>query len=154
MSDSICKLKDGITVNGKCKYYCDGDCTCDTPCEHKHSPLGDTNDEKFENFTNNFCYKDCKLTHFYLEDDCTIPVRDYLGEVDLVHVKSSVCLEKADFSMKLADEFFDFLCGRIQFDDVDIYKYFRPNQYNTVTPIEVVNNSVGVIVLETIEHIR
>lgn len=130
MADTLCTLKDGITAKGKCKYFSKGDCICENPCEHKHSPLGETNDEKFANFTNNFCYKNCKLIHFYLEDDCTIPVRDYLGEVDLVHVKSSVCLEKADFSMKLADEFFEFLMERIQFDDVDIYKYFRPNQYN------------------------
>lgn len=92
--------------------------------------LGATNDEKFENFTNNFVYKDCKLTHFYLENDCSIVVRDFLDNIDLVHVKSSVCLEKADFSMKLADEFFDFLTNRIDLEDVDLYKYFKPNHYN------------------------
>lgn len=86
-------------------------------------------DEKFKNFTNNFVFKDCKLTHFYLEDKCHIIVRDYLDNVELVEVRSSVCLEKADFSMKLSDEFFDFLCQRIQFNDIDIYKYFRPNHY-------------------------
>ena len=91
--------------------------------------LGNSNDEKFVNFTNNFVYKDCKLTHFYLENDCSLVVRDYLDDIDVVHVKSSVCLEKADFSMRLADEFFDFLTNRIDLNDVDLYKYFKPNHY-------------------------
>ena len=130
MAENRCTKEKGL-IDGfhVCKYYEEGICGCPKPCEHKKAPLGETNDDKFKNFTNNFVYEDCKLTHFYLEDDCSLIVRDYLDNLDVVHVKSGVCLEKADFSMKLADEFFDFLVDRIQFDDVDIYKYFRPNQY-------------------------
>ena len=39
-------------------------------------------------------------------------------------VRSGVCLSPADFSMKLDEQFFDFLVGKIEFENKDIYQYF------------------------------
>lgn len=89
----------------------------------------ENNTEKFKNFTNNFVLPDCKLTHTYTEERNKMIITDYLGNASVVDIRSGVCLTPASFSMSLADEFFDFLFKRIQFDDVDIYKYFRPYLY-------------------------
>lgn len=91
--------------------------------------LGKTNDERFDNFTNNFVFKDCKLTHTYCECKTDIMVRDYLGNLELQPVRSGVCLTQADFSMKLSEIFFEFLEKRINFVNKDIYKYFKPQLY-------------------------
>ena len=91
--------------------------------------LYENNTEKFSNFTNDFVFKDCKLTHTYCECHSDMMIRDYLGNLELQPVRSGVCLTKADFSMRLSDIFFEFLCHRIEFDNKDIYKYFRPQLY-------------------------
>lgn len=86
--------------------------------------LGNTNDEKFKNFTNNFSMKDCKLTHTYTEGNTLKIVTDYLGNTEIVDIRSGVCLTPADFTMNMADNFLDFLSGKINLQDRDIYKYF------------------------------
>ena len=94
---------------------------------YKH--LGKTNDEKFKNFKHNFVLPNCKLTHTYTEGRKLKIIKDYLGESIVVDVRSGVCLTPADFSMKLSDQFFDFLLGRIHFEDKDIYRYFQYRQF-------------------------
>lgn len=86
--------------------------------------LGKTNDEKFKNFTNNFRLENCKLTHTYTEGQTLRIVKDYLGNSEIVDIRSGVCLTPTDFTMSLSDNFLDFLCGRINLQDRDIYKYF------------------------------
>lgn len=87
--------------------------------------LGKTNDEKFENFTNGFTLKECKLTHTYCEGKHLKFVKDYLGNEKVVDIRSGVCLTPADFSMNLSDEFLMFLLGSIDIEGKDIYKYFK-----------------------------
>lgn len=92
--------------------------------------LGSTNDEKFMNFTNNFSLKNCKLTHTYTEGQNYRIIEDYLGNYEFIDIRSGVCLTKADFSMKLSDTFFEFLLGKIDFEDKSIYDYFfEKNHY-------------------------
>lgn len=91
--------------------------------------LGETNDEKFKNFTNNFTLKNCKLTHTYTEGNDYRIITDYLGNNEFVNIRSGVCLTKADFSMKLSDTFFEFLLGKIDFQDKSIYSYFFEKQH-------------------------
>ena len=86
--------------------------------------LGETTEEKFINFKNNFKLANCKLTHTYVEGRRNLIVTDYLGNVSIVDTRSGVCLTPADFSMCLSDDFFDFLYGRIEFEDKNIYDYF------------------------------
>lgn len=86
--------------------------------------LGETTEEKFKNFKNNFKLPNCKLTHTYVEGKRNLIVTDYLGDVSIVDTRSGVCLTPADFSMCLSDDFFDFLYGRIEFEDKNIYDYF------------------------------
>ena len=86
--------------------------------------LGKTNDEKFRNFSNYFTLKDCKLCHTYTEEDTYRIITDYQGKSDIVHIKSGVCLTPADFSMNWSDTFIEFLLGKIELDDKDIYRYF------------------------------
>ena len=86
--------------------------------------LGETTEEKFKNFKNNFKLPNCKLTHTYVEGRRNLIVTDYLGDVSIVDTRSGVCLTPADFSMCLSDDFFDFLYGRIEFEDKNIYDYF------------------------------
>lgn len=86
--------------------------------------LGNDNDSAFRNFTNNFKLDNCKLTHTYTENNCFKIITDYLGETVAQDVRSGVCLTPADFSMKLDDQFFDFLVGKIEFENKDIYQYF------------------------------
>ena len=86
--------------------------------------LGKTNDEKFKNFSNYFTLKNCKLCHKYTEEDTYRIITDYQGKSDIVHIKSGVCLTPADFSMNWDDTFIEFLLGKIELDDKDIYRYF------------------------------
>lgn len=86
--------------------------------------LGETNDEKFINFKNNFTLPDCKKTHTYTEDDTYTIIQDYTGKYDLVHITSGICITPADFTMKLTDQFIQFLEGMIEFENSDIYEYF------------------------------
>ena len=86
--------------------------------------LGKTTEEKFKNFKNNFILKDSRLTHTYVEGRRNLIVIDYLGESHIVDTRSGVCLTSADFSMCLSDDFFNFLYGRIEFEDKNIYDYF------------------------------
>ena len=86
--------------------------------------LGQTTEEKFINFKNNFILPNCKLTHTYIEGRRNLIVTDYLGNVSIVDTRSGVCLTPSDFSMCLSDDFFDFLYGRIEFEDKNIYDYF------------------------------
>ena len=86
--------------------------------------LGETTEEKFKNFKNNFTLKDCKLCHTYVEGRRLLIVTDYLGKTYTIDTRSGVCLTKADFSMNLSKDFFDFLFGRIEFTDKNIYDYF------------------------------
>ena len=90
--------------------------------------LGETNDERFINFKNNFTLKNCKLTHTYCEGKELRVIEDYLGNKAIVDIRSGVCLTPADFSMNLSEQFFDFLLGKITFTDKDIYKYFIGQQ--------------------------
>lgn len=91
--------------------------------------LGNTTEEKFKKFTNNFVLPNCKLCHTYTEEKTKMLIADYLGNYDLVDIRSGVCLTPTSFSMNFSDQFFDFLDNRIQFDDIDIRKYFRPMLY-------------------------
>lgn len=86
--------------------------------------LGDTTEEKFKNFKNNFVLKNSRLTHTYVEGRRNLIIIDYLGESHIVDTRSGVCLTPADFSMNLSEDFFNFLYGRIEFEDKDIYEYF------------------------------
>ena len=86
--------------------------------------LGKTNDEKFKNFSNYFTLKNCKLCHTYTEEDTYRIITDYEGKSDIVHIKSGVCLMPADFSMNWSDTFIEFLLGKIELQDKDIYRYF------------------------------
>lgn len=86
--------------------------------------LGNDNDTAFRNFTNNFKLEDCKLTHTYTEGKILRCITDYLGNCVVQEIRSGVCLTPADFSMNLDADFFDFLCGRIEFENKDIYQYF------------------------------
>ena len=86
--------------------------------------LGKTNDEKFKNFSNGFKLKNCKLCHTYTEEDTYKIITDFQGKSDIVHIKSGVCLMPADFSMNWSDTFIEFLLGKIELDDKDIYRYF------------------------------
>ena len=86
--------------------------------------LGKTNDEKFKNFSNYFTLKNCKLCHTYTEEDTYRIITDYEGKSDIVHIKSGVCLMPADFSMNWSDTFIEFLLGKIELEDKDIYRYF------------------------------
>lgn len=86
--------------------------------------LGADNDSAFRNFTNNFTLPDCKLTHTYTENNVIRIITDYLGETTAQEIRSGVCLSPADFSMKLDSEFFNFLVGKIEFENKDIYQYF------------------------------
>lgn len=90
--------------------------------------LGETNDERFDNFKNNFIMKDCKLCHTYTEGNCYKIITDYLGNSEIVNIRSGVCLTPTDFSMNLSDQFIEFLLGRINFTDKDIYRYFIGQQ--------------------------
>lgn len=93
--------------------------------------LGETNDERFENFTNGFSLPDCKLTHTYTEGKTLKIIYDYLGEPAVVDIRSGVCLTPADFSMNMSDEFLKFLTGKLDLDGKDIYQYFIGQQkYN------------------------
>lgn len=91
--------------------------------------LYENNTMRFKKFTNNFVLPDCKLTHTYTEEQTQLLIKDYLGNYELLDVRSGVCLTPTSFSLSLSDEFFNFLCGNITFEDVDIYKYFRPMLY-------------------------
>lgn len=86
--------------------------------------LGETNDERFENFTNGFVLPDCKLTHTYVEEETEKFIPDYLGNLAIVDMRSGVCLTSADFSMNLSDTFYEFLLGKVDLGDRDIYRYF------------------------------
>ena len=86
--------------------------------------LGETNDEKFKKFSNYFSLKDCKLCHTYTEEDTYRIITDYEGKSDIVHIKSGVCLTSSDFSMNWSDSFIEFLLGKIELEDKDIYRYF------------------------------
>lgn len=86
--------------------------------------LGADNDTAFRNFTNNFTLPNCKLTHTYTENNVIRIITDYLGETTAQEIRSGVCLSPADFSMKLDSEFFNFLVGKIEFENKDIYQYF------------------------------
>lgn len=86
--------------------------------------LGKTNDEKFKNFRNYFTLKNCKLCHTYTEEDTYRIITDYQGKSEIVHIKSGVCLTPADFSMNWSDTFIEFLLGKIELEDKDIYRYF------------------------------
>ena len=86
--------------------------------------LGKTNDEKFKNFSNYFKLENCKLCHTYTEEDTYRIITDYEGKSDIVHIKSGVCLMPADFSMNWSDTFIEFLLGKIELQDKDIYRYF------------------------------
>lgn len=86
--------------------------------------LGHDNDTAFRNFTNNFTLPNCKLTHTYTENNVIRIITDYLGETTAQEIRSGVCLSPADFSMKLDSEFFNFLVGKIEFENKDIYQYF------------------------------
>lgn len=90
--------------------------------------LGKTNDEKFDNFKDNFRLRDCKLTHTYTEGKTKLYVTDYNGVGTFVDVRSGVCLTKADFTMSLSDEFKNFLNGMIDVENCDIYQYFIGQQ--------------------------
>lgn len=90
--------------------------------------LGETNDERFTNFKNNFVMKDCKLCHTYTEGNTFKIITDYLGNTEIVNIRSGVCLTPTDFSMNLSDQFIEFLLGRINFTDKDIYRYFIGQQ--------------------------
>lgn len=92
------------------------------------SALGETNDERFENFKDGFSMKNCKLTHTYCEGKELRFITDYLGNTAVQDIRSGVCLTPADFSMSLADEFKDFLMGRIDMVGKDIYQYFIGQQ--------------------------
>ncbi len=92
------------------------------------SALGETNDERFENFKDGFTMKECKLTHTYCEGKELRFITDYLGNTAVQDIRSGVCLTPADFSMSLADEFKDFLLGRIDMVGKDIYQYFIGQQ--------------------------
>ena len=87
------------------------------------------NTYRFDNFTNDFVFKNCKLTHTYCECNKDLFIRDYLGNLELQPVRAGVCLTRTDFSMRLSEAFFLFLEGRIEFSNKDIYKYFRPHLY-------------------------
>jgi hypothetical protein len=89
----------------------------------------ENNTMRFKKFTNNFVLPNCKLTHTYTEEQTQLLIKDYLGNYELLDVRSGVCLTPTSFSLSLSDEFFNFLCGNITFEDVDIYKYFRPMLY-------------------------
>lgn len=92
------------------------------------SALGETNDERFKNFVDGFSMKDCKLTHTYCEGKELRFITDYTGETAVQDIRSGVCLTPADFSMSLADEFKDFLAGKIDIVGKDIYQYFVGQQ--------------------------
>lgn len=91
--------------------------------------LGNTNDEKFNNFNITFEYPNCKLNHTYTEDNECLMVTDYLGNKIIQQVKSGICLTPAGFSMNLDNDFFEFLCGKIDFETSDIYRYFQKREY-------------------------
>lgn len=93
--------------------------------------LGETNAEKFRNFKNNFVLKNCKLCHTYTEGRSFMCIIDYTGNCEVQEVRSGVCLTPTDFSMNLTDEFFNFLNGKIEFEDKDIYRYFLGQQQFT-----------------------
>lgn len=90
--------------------------------------LGKTPEEKFKAFTNNFKLKNCKLCHTYTEGRSFMCITDYNNECAVQEVRSGVCLTPTDFSMNLTEEFFEFLNGRIVFEDKDIYQYFLGQQ--------------------------
>lgn len=86
--------------------------------------LGETNDEKFLNFTHNFSLKKCKNTHTYTEHNFKYLVKDYKGVYKVCDIKSGICITPADFTMKMSDLFLEFLAGQVDFDNADIYSYF------------------------------
>lgn len=90
--------------------------------------LGNTNDERFENFNNGFTMKNCKLTHTYVEEERELFVTDYLGNNEIVDTRSGVCLTPANFSMNMSEQFFEFLLGKVDLGDKDIYRYFGGQQ--------------------------
>lgn len=89
----------------------------------------DNNTMRFKKFTNNFVLPNCRLTHTYTEEKNKLFITDYLGNSAVVDVRSGICLTPSNFSLNLSDDFFKFLDGNIEFEDVDIYKYFRPYKY-------------------------
>ncbi len=90
--------------------------------------LGDTAAQKFKNFKHAFSLPNCKLCHTYTEGRSFMCITDYTGQCDVQEVRSGVCLTPADFSMNMDKDFFNFLAGRITFEDKDIYNYFIGNQ--------------------------
>ena len=93
--------------------------------------LGKNAAEKFKAFKHNFVLKDCKLAHTYTEGKTFMCITDYLGNCDVQEVRSGVCLTKTNFSMNMTDDFFNFLFGKIEFEDKDIYNYFIGQQQFT-----------------------
>lgn len=90
--------------------------------------LGNTNDERFENFENGFVLRNCKLCHTYTEGKTLKIIEDYLGNYTIVDIRSGVCLTPADFSMNLSDQFMEFLLGKSMLNNKDIYRYFIGQQ--------------------------
>lgn len=90
--------------------------------------LGVDNDSRFEGFHNNFTLENCKLTHTYTEGKYFKLIKDYNGVTKCQEIRSGVCLTPADFTMNLSEQFFEFLMGRIEFQDKDIYRYFIGQQ--------------------------
>lgn len=86
--------------------------------------LGNDNDSAFRNFKHQFSLKNCKLCHTYCEGKSFHIITDYNGLTVTQEVRSGVCLTPADFSMSMDETFFDFLLGRIEFENKDIYQYF------------------------------
>lgn len=52
-----------------------------------------------------------KMTHTYLDDEYTITVRDYLGNVMECHELSGVHMEGAEYSLSLSDAYVSYLMG-------------------------------------------
>ena len=89
----------------------------------------ENNTMRFKKFTNNFVLPNCRLTHTYTEEKNKLFITDYLGNSAVVDVRSGICLTPSNFSLNLSEDFFKFLDGNIEFEDVDIYKYFKPYKY-------------------------
>ena len=56
---------------------------------------------------------DCtgKLTHTYIDDECSGEIADYTGRVGYYHEKSYIHLSPCEYSMTIGTDFLDFLKG-------------------------------------------
>lgn len=102
--------------------------------------LGETNDEKFENFNDGFVLEDTPETHEYLRASHTytdnlninVMIQDYQGNWHYQNIRDGIHLKKSPFSMSISDPFKHFLKGNLDFlEGTSIYTYiFGQRQLN------------------------